>query len=387
VTGSADTELSRAVLALLAREPFFAHVLAGVERVFTPDIPTAGVTVAVGRLVLLVNPDFLVNELRNPSQRAAVLKHEVLHLVLRHIFRCGTQRDAVRWNVATDLVVNQLIGRPWSLPADAVTLARFPGLPADQTAERYYDLLDGATAVAPPCGAAARHSDHSRWPATARGPAYDDGVADLLVDRLVTQSATRAGRASCATLPGTLVQAIDGAFARAEPQVDWRRAVRLFGASSRRTRLRSTYRQPSTRYGTLPGVRVQRLARLAVAVDTSGSISKADLGTFFAEVHGIWRSGSDLTVVECDSAVGRHYPYRGSPPAGVGGRGGTAFDPVFTWLRADRAGWDGCVYLTDGRGPAPRVRPSCPVLWVITPGGSTDDLPFGRVVRLDGVPP
>jgi len=376
VTGSAEVELSRAVLALLAREPFFAHVLGGVERVFTTAVPTAGVTVAVGRLVLLVNPDFLVKELRTPAQRAAVLKHEVLHLVLRHLFRYGARRDTKRWNVATDLVVNQLIGRGWSLPDDAVTLAGYPGLPAHQTAERYYELLGDAAAPA-------RHSDHSRWPSRAHGPLCDDSVGDLLVDRLITQAATRTGPAGWGTLPGALVQAIDGAFARTEPRVDWRRVVRLFGASSRRTRLRSTYRQPSARYGTLPGVRVQRPARLAVAVDTSGSISKGDLGTFFAEVHGIWRSGSDLTVIECDSAVGRHYPYRGSAPADVGGRGGTAFDPVFTWLRADRVGWDGCVYLTDGHGPVPRVGPPCPVLWVLTPGGSADNVRFGRVVRLD----
>jgi predicted metal-dependent peptidase len=385
VKRSAEAELARAVLALLGREPFFAHVLGRVERVFTRSIPTAGVTIGAARLRLLVNPDFLLDELRTRQQRAAVLKHEVLHLVLRHLFRRGVRRDEHRWNVATDLVVNQLIGRPWRLPDSAVTLAAFPGLPGDQTAERYYELLGQgmhADALAATAEAGC-HSDHGAWPAYGRGEPgadQDESLGNALVDRLVTEAATRAGTRD--DLPGSVIEAIEGAFARSRPQLDWARVVRLFGASSRRTRIRSTHRRPSVRYGTLPGLRIQRLSRLAVAVDTSGSVSTGDLAAFFAEVHGVWRAGTDVHVVECDAAVGRHYPYRGRPPADVSGRGGTAFDPVFEWLRAEGGRWDGCIYLTDGHGPVPAVKPPCPVLWVLTAAGDPVNTRYGRAVRL-----
>lgn len=372
-----EAELSRAVLALLEREPFFAHVLGGVERSFGDAVATAGVGVRSGRVVLFVNPTFFLETLRSPAERAAVLKHEVLHVVLRHIVRRGASRpDHTRWNIAADLVVNQLVGKPWKLPEGALLLSMFPGLPAGQTVERYYELL-GRQADGPK--APAEHGDHAHW-----GEA-DDVVGDLMVDRLVAQAAERVGRGGVrgwGKLSGELVAAIEATFARRKPQLDWRRVVRLFGASSRRTRIKATFRRPSVRYGELPGIRVKRLSRLAVALDTSGSIRDDDLASFFAEVHGLWRAGAEVIVFECDASVQRVYPYRGKLPTSVAGRGGTAFDPVFARLRADHHPWDGCLYLTDGQGPVPAIAPPCPLLWVLTPDGETAQLRFGRAIRL-----
>jgi len=368
-----EEEVSRAILALLEREPFFAHVLGGVERSFGDAVPTAGVGVRDGRLVLFVNPDFFLKTLRAAPERVGVLKHEVLHLVLRHVFRRRT--DPARWNVAADLVVNQLVGRPWKLPEGAILLQLFPGFPADETADRYYDLLAGDALPAP-----AEHGDHGHW-----GEGDAGGAGGLMVDRVVAQAAERVGRGGdrgWGKLPGGLVEAIEATFARRRPQLDWRRVVRLFGASSRRTRIKATLRQPSARYGTLPGIRVQRLSRLAVGLDTSGSISDDDLGRFFAEVHGMWRAGAEVVIFECDAQVQRVYPYRGKLPTSVAGRGGTAFDPVFERLREDRRRWDGCLYLTDGEGPTPEVKPPCPLLWVLTPGSNPERVRFGRAVVL-----
>jgi predicted metal-dependent peptidase len=119
-----------------------------------------------------------------------------------------------------------------------------------------------------------------------------------------------------------------------------------------------------------------------VAIDTSGSIADDDLSGFFAEVHGLWRQGAEVTVIECDAAVQRAWTYRGKLPTGVAGRGGTSFDPVFEWLRRQRA-FDGCIYLTDAVAPAPVVRPPCRLLWVVTPGGRPGPhLRFGRTIVL-----
>ena len=55
-------------------------------RSFSNAIPTAAVGIKNGLIELLFNPDFLVNEL-NSSERVAVLKHEILHIVFRHLYR------------------------------------------------------------------------------------------------------------------------------------------------------------------------------------------------------------------------------------------------------------------------------------------------------------
>ena len=102
-----------------------------------------------------------------------------------------------------------------------------------------------------------------------------------------------------------------------------------------------------------------------------------------SEIHGIWRQGATVTVIESDAAFQREWEYRGRVPAGVKGRGGTLFDPAFEWLNNNRfRRYDACIYLTDGYAPKPSIRPYCKLLWVICPGGTSDSIDFGRAIEL-----
>jgi predicted metal-dependent peptidase len=135
----------------------------------------------------------------------------------------------------------------------------------------------------------------------------------------------------------------------------------------------------------VPGIKIQRLRSVLVAVDTSGSIGEAELEAFFNEIHGIWRSGSAVYVLGCDAAVHDAFEYRGKAPVQMGGGGGTAFEPVFAWMAANRSRrFDGVIYLTDGYGSAPKTKPPCRVLWVVTAaGGVGDHLLWGRHLLLE----
>jgi predicted metal-dependent peptidase len=404
-------EIARCVIQLLLKEPFFGHLLGSVARAVDDGTPTVAVCPSGGRVTLSVNPAFFTESLRGAPERVAVIKHEALHLVFRHLFRRDPARHhPVVFNLAADLVVNQFVGPPWKLPDDAVTLKTFPdlGLTPDQTLEWYYDRLDalaraldqGGGGSGPRSRSRSRssksaqalrriladprwHSDHGRW---GSGTDADDAVASAALDRAVAQAKDRAGPRGWDALPNPLRELIAAAIERRAPKVDWRRALRIFSQSTRRTRIAGTFQRKSRRYGTVPGIRVKRLQRMAVVVDTSGSIADADLSDFFAEVHAMWRQGAEIVVVECDEAVQRTFEYRGTLPAKVGGRGGTSFDPALRWLRksARRTGsWDGCVYFTDGAAPAPRVRPPCKLLWVITRDGNAGPhLKGGRAVKL-----
>ncbi len=356
--------------------------------------------------------------------------------------------DPHLWNVAADLVVNQFIRAPWKLPESAITLATFPdlGLEPDGTVDAYYGRLvalreamrkatgegtksdgtrgageskagakprassktsseggKGAPGTQTPSKRSASewadagvsaprsaesldsiadwHSDHGHW---SEGDDGLDGTAESIVDGMVARAAERVGPSGWSELPGPLRQLVEAAIERRRPQIDWRRALRMFSNSSRRTRIVSTNRRASRRYGSFPGIRVRRHEKLAVALDTSGSVRDEDLAPFFSEVHGLWRQGADVTVFECDARVQRSYRYEGRVPKAVAGRGGTLFDPVFAALREDRSVlWDGLVYLTDGHAPAPTLKPPCRLLWVLTPDGREGEhLRFGRVVRL-----
>lgn len=402
-------ELARAINQLILEEPFYGHLFSSVIRDITPTTPTMAVGVQGARIALQVNPDFLLQlkfhrgSHKHRSERVAVIKHEALHLIFKHIFR-RENREPRLYNLAADIVVNQFV-KPWILPEGGITLETFPDLDLepDETLDWYYNKLqtlsrkpqsapqsaeildrllsqEDATVVGDPASGLHR-GDHRLW---GKSHDIDAQVADSVLDRLIVQARDRAGQRGWGPLPNRIKELINAAIERRKPKLDWRRVVRIFAASSRKTRVVNTIRRQSKRYGTYPGIRVSRFQRLAVAVDTSGSVSDHDLSDFFSEIHGIWRQGAEITVVECDATVQRTYPYTGILPERVAGRGGTIFNPVFEWINSNRMlRYDGCIYLTDGFAQAPSIKPNCKLLWVVTSDGQLGDhLKYGRAIQL-----
>ena len=404
-------ELSRCIIQMLFKEPFFNHLLSGIVRVVTEKVPTAAVSFSGSKIQLLVNESFFMKELRSQTNRVAVVKHEALHLLFKHLFRMDLGKyDRSLFNIAADLVVNQFIGS-WKLPDSAVTLSTFPdlGLEQNQTVEWYYEKLinlrgassAGAGSDSNPFPKSADalskildraadqiHGDHSHWGVSkdAKGQ-VDAYAAETELDRMIIQARDRTPSKYHGTIPGEINTLIDSLIESRKPKVDWRRALRIFATNSRRTYLFSTMHRISKRYGTRPGIKVKQFQKIAVAVDTSGSISDADLCVFFTEIDAMYRQGAEIEVIECDAEVQRTYNYNGQLPTDVSGRGGTVFDPVFAFLRSNRLiHYDGCIYLTDGYADEPLIRPPCPLLWVITASGdSGDHLRFGRVIKLPGI--
>ena len=145
-----------------------------------------------------------------------------------------------------------------------------------------------------------------------------------------------------------------------------------------------TNKRISKRYGTRPGIKVQRNQKIAVGLDTSGSISYDALNLFFNEIHSMWQNGAEIEIIECDDKVQNTYNYNGKFPKFVSGQGGTDFTPVFQHINKERNTiYDGCIYLTDGFAGEPRIKPKCKVLWLITPNGNIGShLKYGRVLQM-----
>lgn len=71
-----DDEISRAAFDLLLKEPFYAHVLAGMPRVVTDQVKSMGVHWNGQQVVLQANPEWFRKGLA-ATQRKVALKHEV----------------------------------------------------------------------------------------------------------------------------------------------------------------------------------------------------------------------------------------------------------------------------------------------------------------------
>jgi predicted metal-dependent peptidase len=432
------SELSRCVNQLLLKEPFYAHILAGTVRKITEEVPTAAVGVNGKLLMLMVNEEFFLRSIRALPERVAVLKHEVLHLVFRHLFREKFKEDPELYNIAADIVVNQYIGSPWKLPDDAVTLENFSDLELEsgRSVEYYYERLKNLSeqmdwnapgngkgeeesskegsggkgnqpssdpSGVPPKSAQSlrelygkqRHSDHSFWVVKGFGdsciangiPIEKNSIVGIEQDlkRHLLDAFSRTPAKYYGNIPLDIMRQIEIIREEMKPAVDWKRTLRIFSGSKGRTQIQHTMKRISKRYGTRPGIRIKRLKRLAVIIDTSGSLDEPTLQQFFYEIHSISRSGAQIHIIECDSEVKRGYDFKKKPHIELLGGGGTDYDPAFTYIRTFKGmRFDGCILLTDGFAPEPQINPGCPLLYVITPDGKTGShLKFGLSIRMN----
>lgn len=385
-----EDEISKSIIKLLIDEPFYAHVLSGISRKLSSEIPTAAVGLIGSTITLFINKEFFQKSLTKATSKVAVIKHEVLHVVLKHIFRLKEKKhDSCLYNLAADLVVNQYIGK-WKLPESAITLNSFPNLKLekDETLEWYYDKLmtyyndsqEGSKFI-DNLKNNKSYSDHSLWGKSTKS---ELDAAQITFGKLIVDAKMRTGNKEFGLLPISVMNMVKLELEKQNQQVDWKSAIKLFNNSSKKTFLKYTYKRKSKRYGVRPGIKIKQHSKLLVALDTSGSISEDELSLFFNEIIGIWKTGTEIDVIECDNKVQKKYTFMGVTPNFIHGRGGTDFSPVFKHINEKRSlKYDGCIYLTDGYANKPLIKPYCPVIWVISKNGLIDKhLWFGRITRL-----
>jgi predicted metal-dependent peptidase len=197
--------------------------------------------------------------------------------------------------------------------------------------------------------------------------------------RLVTaaQQARQAGR-----LPSSWSRLVDRLI---QPRLAWRVLLARYLMSAARDDY--SYARPSRREGPalLPRV-ASGEADLAVAIDTSGSISEAELAEFVAEVDALKAQvRARVTLLACDERLDARAPWRFEPwepvllPQHLDGGAGTSFLPVFEWL-AEHNRPDVLVYFTDAEGEFPAAAPAYPVIWLVKGNGR---VPWGERVQLN----
>lgn len=197
-----------------------------------------------------------------------------------------------------------------------------------------------------------RTSDHQRGQAEA---AY----LKKYIQQQMTSEAACIGKSSILAFDLFLEELKDN------PSMAWRKILRLFTNQTGTTYLRHTHHKISRRYGESPGLRKKRKPRLAILVDTSGSLSRADWRRFFTEIHRIKQNGADIYICEIDVTVRKVWKYHYGIPNQITGGGGTVFDIGLQYAVTEIQP-DGIIYFSDGQGPIPEYKEAIPLLWVLT---------------------
>ncbi|WP_228044445.1 vWA domain-containing protein [Streptomyces ferrugineus] len=128
-----------------------------------------------------------------------------------------------------------------------------------------------------------------------------------------------------------------------------------------------TYGRLSRRSASVPGAVLPSLRRrpphVCVVIDTSGSVSDAELGSALLEVAAISRAVGGrrdlVSVVPCDAAAGGVHRVCGAEGIALVGGGGTDLRAGFDRALRMRPRPDVVVALTDGQTPWPGSRPPC----------------------------
>jgi predicted metal-dependent peptidase len=346
--------------------PYLASALFALHPVESRSTPT----MAVDRhWRCYVSPAFVD---RTPTDElAGVWVHEVSHLLRDHHGRgdrVAAERgltgpgERLRINIAADFEINDdVYGDGLAEPAGAVRPALLR-LPEGELMEDYLRQFrlgphtDGLAWL--DCGSGADGLDRV-WDL---GPDGAHGLTAQERDAIrfrVAQGLT--GRPGDA--PAGWQRWAEEAFHPPQPWRDLLGAAVRTAASAAGAGEDYTYGRPSRRpcAGVVrPSLR-RRPPTVGVVIDTSGSVSDAELGSALLEVAAIVRAVGGrrdlVAVVACDAAAGVAHPLCRAEGIPLLGGGGTDLREGFTAVLRTRP--DVIVALTDGQTPWPATRPPC----------------------------
>jgi predicted metal-dependent peptidase len=412
-----EDKIMKAKVRLGKELPFFYYLLTYVDIIKTDKVPTMGIT----DKELFYNPDF-VDALTDENTKAC-LTHEILHNALCSKLRCGT-RDKHLWNWATDIIINNmLINEKLDFPRSVMVKKHKMELlvPKDNkleinqlgmtltdidklTAEEIYEMLykkcpkqevevicfgeegDGEEGEEGK-GKIKVYTFDKHEQGEGKTSAEREADEKEWTKRLVEASiiAKRIGK-----LPAGMKRYIGSLI---NNKVNWKRLLNKYLTNEQFSDF--TWKKPSHRSqscGVYLPSHVKENVKVAVAIDTSGSIGQEELTSFVSEIVHIIKSTNNLkaVVMQCDCKLGEELEVRnGDIPKilamKIKGGGGTSHVEVFNHMLKEHKDIKVLICLTDGFTEfGDKTKYPFDVVWVLTKNSCEDKaIPFGKIIRME----
>jgi predicted metal-dependent peptidase len=371
------------------------------NKVWNENIPTAGVCLKGINYELKINSTFW--DTLPLEQKVGILKHELLHIGFFHLVNYESYSDKKILNIAMDLEINQYIERSW-LPEGGMFLDTFPELNLEQRqgTRYYYDKLmenkdqddnqnlqavlnaidNGDTECELPNGKTVSIPDHD-WEEIEGISEATKKLIESQTGHIVKQVADQVRKAK-GNIPGEFSEILKRLTEIIPPKFDWKGYIRRFAGKSTKTYTKKSRRKYNKRLPDFPGLKIKRQKHILAAVDTSGSVSTNELKEFLNELHHLKKTGSEVTICECDTAISYIGKFDPKKDLEIHGRGGTDFQPVIDYYNENQRKYSCLMYFTDGEAPAPdNARGS--ILWVLSSRGDKSYLEgtYGELIQLE----
>ena len=380
-------DLNHHVYRLLMAEPFWAALSRQIDKVACSSVPTAGVRISpAGRYEMVYNPEFMEQTIKECAKVnddpfrwvVGILKHEFHHLILGHVStRKPVGGMTMRHNIAMDLAINSHI--PDELPPNCCLPGRgeFADLPSGLTYEAYLSLLpeemdeggeggEGGEGQ----GSGKGHGqidDHSGWSGEEGDEGGSQAIADHRLKDALKKAHNEANAKGWGSVSAGMRERINDILTT---RIDWRKVLRTFVRASIKANRRSTVRRINKRFPYIhAGKRSERVAKLAISIDQSGSVGNGLLAAFFAELQNL-AGLVEITIVPFDTRVDPELVFvwkKGEKRHMERVMcGGTCFNAPTLYVNEHN--FDGHIILTDMEAPKP-VTSKCQRMWMTNSAG------------------
>lgn len=401
-----EYKLAQAKLALIHKWPYYAAALMALVHVSEPSVKTMAVD---KKWRLYYAPKFVMEV--PVLEVVGILLHEVEHLLRKHADR-KVWRDHYLWNVACDLEINDDVEQfGFRLPEYALRALDYTKLNSamvkGRVAEQYYEIINSderlkrqfvqqlriVVGAKPLAGSGGSSADGERkeWEIADSDDGSSQGVdsADAeIIFRRVAEDVLGELAKGRGNIPGHLKRWAEELL---KPKVDWRRELRstLSSSVSRASgKDNYTYARPNRRQDSYGSVIVPSMSRsmirLAIVIDTSGSMSQVELAQGIAEVNGVLRSfsgGIDVYVISCDAGASSAQKINSAKSISLVGGGGTDMRVGIKGALEIKPEVSIIVVFTDGETPWPSSSPKTKVIAVITKN-SPNPPSFIKAIRI-----
>jgi predicted metal-dependent peptidase len=405
-----EENLSKISKDLIIKEPFYGFFLIMLNKQWRKDVPTAGVSKNGINYQLAINEDFWSS--LEEDHKIGLLKHELLHIAYFHLTKVFDFADRKLANIAMDMEINQYIDKSM-LPPGGIDIDDYPDLNLDRKAgtNYYYKELQNAKNQKDKNGTSGCDNwdkvcdgldqqeiqvtisvgengemtidlpDHSTWGEFDNMTDAEKKLLDAQITKVLNDVAEQTIKAR-GTIPGNIQDWLVQINEIEIPKFNWRAYLRRFTGSSTRVFTKKVRRKENRRYSDNPGLKVKMKQHVLLAIDTSGSVSDDEVKEFMNEMYHIYKSGTQVTVIQCDTTIRSIEPYKGDLKINIHGRGGTSFDPVLEYLNENIKKYSSLIYFTDGECST-SVNPKVRTLWVLSERSDMNESLPGHVIRLE----
>lgn len=382
------------------KDNFYGYFLFQVLREIRFDLNSAtGINFKGAKYVLYFNPIIFLR--LTMKQMETAIKQEIMHIIAMHPARAkelqdnGVTRFAV--NVGMDIAVNMYLDNlpPYSITLDYVNNKYNIQLEPYESLEYYVDKIqtqidlqevdeDEGEEIDEPTEVESEFDPEKAHDIWDESDELDENTMREFTERAIDQ-------AMRGELPDYLGRMIDK-LKNSKGEIPWniylKKLMGTIESNRKKTITRRNRRQPHRL--DLRGELRNHKANIAVAIDTSGSISDEEFEQAIKEVLGIVKNyNNEITIIECDDRIRNAYKVKNIKDIKErnGVRGATLFTPVIEYANQNKINL--LVYFTDGKG---EDRLKCvprgyKVLWVISGRGDELSLkePHGAIKKLSKV--